>query len=73
MVVQEKGERNYHIFYELVTGAPQPLLDRLHLQRNLRTYHYLNQSNVFDIESKPSVLRWCTPNRLASSRTGREG
>jgi myosin heavy subunit len=52
VVVQERGERNYHIFYELLTGAAPELLQRLRLTRDLRQYRYINQSGVFDIAGR---------------------
>ncbi|KAL5061900.1 hypothetical protein RYX36_023637, partial [Vicia faba] len=43
-----KGERSYHIFYQLCAGAPQPLMENLNLQ-SVEDYKYLRQSNCYSI------------------------
>ncbi|KAG5189663.1 P-loop containing nucleoside triphosphate hydrolase protein [Tribonema minus] len=40
---QPLNERNYHIFYQLLAGAPQAWHSKLHLAPP-STFHYLNQS-----------------------------
>ncbi|CAN0533073.1 unnamed protein product, partial [Ectocarpus sp. 8 AP-2014] len=47
VVFQMAGERNYHIFYQLVAGADenQALRDRLMLD-GCEAFNYLNQSGV---------------------------
>ncbi|XP_071788878.1 LOW QUALITY PROTEIN: unconventional myosin-Ia-like [Asterias amurensis] len=45
VVVQSKGERNFHMFYQLLEGAPQVLLDELELERDLSHYHFLGRNN----------------------------
>ncbi len=56
VVRQEAGERNYHVFYQLLKGAtPQQLLN-FHLissensRVNLESFHYINQSGCIEIE-----------------------
>ena len=49
VVVQTKGERNYHIFYQLLAGADSNLRSRLHLGR-VEDYRLLNQSGCSVIE-----------------------
>ncbi|XP_042307255.1 unconventional myosin-Ia-like [Sceloporus undulatus] len=38
-----KGERNFHIFYQLLSGASDQLLKQLRLERNCNLYDYLNR------------------------------
>ncbi len=43
VVHQSTGERNFHIFYQLVRGADAALLDELQLSGSVDDYHYLRQ------------------------------
>ena len=55
VVFQESGERNYHIFYQLLFGAPQELLKELQLQdmsHDSSILNYINQSGCVQIEGK---------------------
>lgn len=45
MVHQSGGERNFHIFYQLLAGADDALLQELHLKRKLDTYYYLSDGD----------------------------
>ncbi|KDR19422.1 hypothetical protein L798_06196, partial [Zootermopsis nevadensis] len=47
---QTQGERNFHIFYQLLTGADIQLLKSLKLQRNLDNYAFLRSSRVHSLE-----------------------
>ncbi|CAL4251462.1 unnamed protein product, partial [Meganyctiphanes norvegica] len=51
VVHQEKGERNFHIFYQLIAGAPDDLLEKLSLKRNPNAYHFLKQGGCSEVQS----------------------
>lgn len=41
VIHQSGGERNFHIFYQLLSGGDDNLLKELQLKRNLDTFYYL--------------------------------
>ncbi|NXU56979.1 MYO15 protein, partial [Turnix velox] len=51
VVFQAHGERNYHIFYELLAGLPVEQKEELYLQE-AESYFYLNQGRACDIAGK---------------------
>ncbi|XP_033098129.1 unconventional myosin-Ib-like isoform X2 [Anneissia japonica] len=50
VVTQAAGERNFHIFYQLLAGAPDVLMNELDLTRNPADYYYLSQSGTQKID-----------------------
>ena len=64
VVKQQPGERNFHIFYQLLTGGPEHLLESLQLSRNVQLYHYVRQGNSevitrgFPITGR-GIYMWC--------------
>ncbi len=51
LVKQEKGERNYHVFYQLCSKAvPEEMAKALHLEAGPPAFHYLNQSGTIDVD-----------------------
>ena len=49
VVYQQPGERNFHIFYQLLYGADQELADRLQLY-SPENFHYVNQSQCYTVD-----------------------
>lgn len=43
VVHQNHGERNFHVFYQLLEGGDDNLLRQLGLERDTRRYNYLLQ------------------------------
>ncbi|CAD5117530.1 DgyrCDS6295 [Dimorphilus gyrociliatus] len=43
---QSDGERNFHIFYQILSGAGTSFLKSLKLQRNPAHYHYLSSNSM---------------------------
>jgi myosin I len=42
IVHQNDNERNFHIFYQLLSGADDNLLEHLHLKRDVSSYTFLS-------------------------------
>ncbi|XP_019902495.3 unconventional myosin-XV [Esox lucius] len=51
IVFQAKGERNYHVFYELLEGMNDWDKQNLYLQ-GAETYYYLNQGGACELKGK---------------------
>ncbi|GIY10789.1 unconventional myosin-Ib [Caerostris darwini] len=59
VVVQAQGERNFHIFYQLLSGADVHLLKTLKLQRNADKYQFLHESRCLhanNVDDKSSFI-----------------
>lgn len=50
MVSQTVGERNFHIFYQLLASADESVLKRLQLRADADYYCYLNQGDCPVVE-----------------------
>ncbi|XP_076654568.1 unconventional myosin 61F isoform X2 [Halictus rubicundus] len=51
VVHQFTGERNFHIFYQMLAGASDETLMKLFLKRNLDTYYYLSNGTKGTVDS----------------------
>ena len=50
IIAPSKGERNYHVFYHLLAGAPKELSEKLKL-KSPEKYFYLNQSQCYTVNA----------------------
>ncbi|OWR43684.1 putative myosin-VIIa [Danaus plexippus plexippus] len=57
IVMQNKGERNYHIFYSLVTGLSADEKKKLELGRPA-DYEYLNSGNMLTCDGRNDALEF---------------
>jgi hypothetical protein len=53
VVHQNHGERNFHVFYQLLEGGEEETLRRLGLERNPQSYLYLVKVNGWQAEQEP--------------------
>ncbi|KAK0134622.1 Unconventional myosin-Ih [Merluccius polli] len=60
VVHQNHGERNFHIFYQLVAGGEDNLLRWLGLERNCQKYSYLVQGECAKVTSINDKSDWKT-------------
>ncbi|KAG7490600.1 unconventional myosin-Ih [Solea senegalensis] len=60
VVHQNHGERNFHIFYQLVQGGEDDLLQRLGLERDCHHYNYLTQGECAIVSSINDINEWKT-------------
>lgn len=58
VVHQNHGERNFHIFYQLLEGGEDELLKSLGLERNPQNYQYLVKGNCPRISSISDKNNW---------------
>ncbi|XP_066509754.1 unconventional myosin-Ih-like, partial [Hoplias malabaricus] len=57
---QNHGERNFHIFYQLVEGGEEDLLRQLGLERDIQHYKYLVQGKCSSVSSINDKNDWKT-------------
>ncbi|XP_063984112.1 unconventional myosin IC isoform X2 [Diachasmimorpha longicaudata] len=55
VVHQSSGERNFHIFYQLLAGADDETLRKLFLKRNLDTYFYISNGTKGTVDTIDDV------------------
>uniref|UniRef100_A0A3Q1EPT8 Myosin IHa n=1 Tax=Acanthochromis polyacanthus TaxID=80966 RepID=A0A3Q1EPT8_9TELE len=60
VVHQNHGERNFHIFYQLVEGGTDDLLRQLGLERGVQHYNYLTQGECAIVSSINDRNDWKT-------------
>ncbi|OQR80341.1 myosin-IB-like [Tropilaelaps mercedesae] len=53
VVCRTSGERNFHIFYQLLAGADDSLLKSLQLRRDVTYYLYLQEGDVLPVNTTP--------------------
>uniref|UniRef100_A0A3Q2GJI7 Myosin Ic, paralog b n=1 Tax=Cyprinodon variegatus TaxID=28743 RepID=A0A3Q2GJI7_CYPVA len=58
VVHQNHGERNFHIFYQMIEGGEEDLLRRLGLERNTQQYQYLVKGNCPKVSSINDRSDW---------------
>eukprot|EP00062_Callorhinchus_milii_P016341 gi/632967534/ref/XP_007900031.1/ PREDICTED: unconventional myosin-Ih isoform X2 [Callorhinchus milii] len=63
---QNHGERNFHIFYQLLEGGENELLRWLGLERNAHQYHYLVQGQCAKVSSINDKNDWKTVRKAFS-------
>uniref|UniRef100_A0A3B4V6M8 Unconventional myosin-Ih-like n=1 Tax=Seriola dumerili TaxID=41447 RepID=A0A3B4V6M8_SERDU len=66
VVHQNHGERNFHIFYQLVEGGEEELLRWLGLERNCQHYSYLVQGDCAKVSSINDKSDWRTVRKALS-------
>ncbi|KAK0148518.1 Unconventional myosin-Ih [Merluccius polli] len=60
VVHQNHGERNFHIFYQLVEGGDEALLRQLGLEKDCLYYNYLTQGECAIVSSITDKTDWKT-------------
>ncbi|XP_063258643.1 unconventional myosin-Ic isoform X2 [Prinia subflava] len=66
VVHQNHGERNFHIFYQLLEGGEEELLRRLGLEKNPQHYHYLVKGHCARVSSINDKNEWKIMRRALS-------
>ncbi|KAK9736480.1 Unconventional myosin tail, actin- and lipid-binding [Popillia japonica] len=58
VISQESGERNFHIFYQLLAGETESELNELMLKRDTSSYYYLNHDSKSSIDPTSDQKGW---------------
>lgn len=58
VVHQAEGERNFHIFYQMLTGGAPVLLNQVKLQSDPEQYYYLSQGHSNTLQSADDQANW---------------
>uniref|UniRef100_A0A8C9EQU5 Myosin IC n=1 Tax=Pavo cristatus TaxID=9049 RepID=A0A8C9EQU5_PAVCR len=66
VVHQNHGERNFHIFYQLLEGGEEDLLRRLGLEKSPQQYHYLVKGHCARVSSINDKNDWKVVRRALS-------
>ncbi|XP_067866002.1 unconventional myosin-Ic-like [Heterodontus francisci] len=66
VVHQNHGERNFHIFYQVIEGGEEDLLRRLGLERNPQSYQYLVKGQCAKVSSINDKNEWKTVHKALS-------
>uniref|UniRef100_A0A8C0BBR5 Unconventional myosin-Ic n=1 Tax=Buteo japonicus TaxID=224669 RepID=A0A8C0BBR5_9AVES len=66
VVHQNHGERNFHIFYQLLEGGEEDLLRRLGLEKSPQQYHYLVKGHCARVSSINDKNDWKIVRRALS-------
>ncbi|CAG9860573.1 unnamed protein product [Phyllotreta striolata] len=51
VIHQQQGERNFHCFYQLLSGATEDMLRKFHLTRDSQQYFFVKQGNAARVDS----------------------
>ncbi|KAB7502891.1 Myosin-IA [Armadillidium nasatum] len=51
VVLQQPGERNFHSFYQLLSGAQDNDLSKYKLKRDVNAYHFIRQGKASKVDS----------------------
>lgn len=65
VVHQNHGERNFHVFYQLLEGGEEETLRRLGLERNPQSYLYLVKVSGWQVGLVPPVGGGTVPAAVA--------